>query len=214
MNNVNPACEPDRSGIAPLLARCAAALYRLAFLELRPGPAAPSADDALDSRTGLLPSSALAEWGDLLLRKTQARSEPLCLLLFDFQDLVEVEELYGTATRRRLLSVIGARLRRLAGRKGLAVRLDATRFVVLLPGLCRDQAVDRVLSRLGKPCSFELDDAHDEVVVIPSLSIVCTTASTGSVAQLLEQCRRGGAARRVETFRPEGGLASAPLSRA
>lgn len=214
MNKVKPAHEPERSGIAPLLARCAAALRRLALFDLRRAAAAMPTDEALDSRTGLLQPSALSEWGDPLLRKAQARSEPLSLLLFDFQDLVDVEALYGTATRRRLLSVIGARLRRLAGGKGLAVRLDATRFVVLLPGRCRDRAVDRVVSRLGKPCSFELDDAHEEVVVIPSLSIVCTTAGTGSVAQLLEQCRRGGAARRVETFRPQGGLASAPLGRA
>ena len=202
MNNAKPALEPARSVIAPLLARCAAALSRLAFFELRPGPAAPSTEEALDSRTGLQQPSALATWGDSLLRKTQGRSEPLSLLLFDFHDLLEVDELYGTLVRRRLLSVIGARLRRLAGRKGLAVRLDATRFVVLLPGMGRDTAMDRIASRLGKPCSFELEGSHDEVMVLPSLSVVSTTTSTDSVAQLLDQCRMGGTARRLESFRP------------
>ena len=196
--------EPTRSSVTGLVlqaARCVCALSNFWPRRGSPWLAAPP-DDGLDSRTGLLQEHALFEMGEPLLHKTRQRGEPFSLLLFDFRDLFEVETLYGAATRRQLLSVIGRKLRRLAGGRGLAVRLDKTRFAVLLPGMGRDKAMEAVWARIGKPCVIELEGAQEELVIVPSLVVVDATADTGSIAELLEQCRSSVAARRVETFRP------------
>lgn len=155
-----------------------------------------------DSRTGLLNQEALAELGEPLLHRASLRGEALSLLLFEFEDLAELEVLYGARARRDMLEIIGRRLRRLAGRRGLALRLARSSFCVMLPGATREAALKHVTSKLGNPCSFELESERDELVLLPRLSVVCATEHTDSVDLLLQQCRWGSQRRTVSAFRP------------
>lgn len=176
-------------------------------LRMRRAPGA-GRKDWLDSRTGLLGEPALAELGEPLLQESQSRGKPMSLLMFEFEDLAEVDALYGARTRRDMLGLVGRQLRRLAGAKGLALRIEKNRFVVLLPGLSRDRAMEAVAEKIGLPCSFELESAQHELVLVPRLSVVSTTADTESLAQLLQQCLQERTARRISTYRAE---AAAPV---
>lgn len=182
-----------------VLARAARAIQSLFSSSALP---AGARKEWQDSRTGLLNQDALAELGEPLLHEASLRGEALSLLLFEFDDLAELDALYGARARRDMLEVIGRRLRRLAGRRGLALRLARSSFCVMLPGATREAALKHVTSKLGKPCSFELESERDELVLLPRLSVACATEHTDSVDQLLQQCRWGNQRRTVSTFRP------------
>lgn len=138
-----------------------------------------------DTRSGLLAGPALAELGDRLLKRSQRRGEPLAVLVFDFDDRDQVKDLYSVRARHQMLDLIGRKLRRLAGRKGLALRPTPGRFVVLLPGCTRALALELATDKFGVPCSFELDSAEDELVLLPRVTALCATDETESVERLL-----------------------------
>ena len=169
---------------ALVLAACALRALRAARLR---GPAWAAL--WLDSRTGLMAEPALAEFGEPLLQRCQRRDEPLAVLVFDFDDLADVQDLYGIHARREMLGLIGRGLRRVAGTKGLALRVAQTRFLVLLPGCTVAGAQKRAAAKLGVPCSFELDSEEHELVLVPRVTALCATPDTDSIEHMLRSAQ-------------------------
>jgi GGDEF domain-containing protein len=172
---------------ALVLAACALRALRAARLRGWGRPGRPGV--WLDSRTGLMAEPALGKFGEPLLQRCQRRDEPLAVLVLDFDDLADVQDLYGIQARREMLGLIGRGLRRLAGRKGLALRVTQSRFLVLLPGCTGAGALARAAAKLGVPCSFELDSDNDELVLVPQITALCATEETDSIEQMLRNAQ-------------------------
>lgn len=166
----------------------------------------------IDPRTGLLTGPALTELAQPLLERSQRRGEPFGVLVFDFDDRDEVKDLYSVRARHQIQGLIGRGLRNLAGSKGLALRMSPSRFIVLLPNCTRALALELAAAKLGVPCSFELDSATDELVLVPRVTALCATHETDSIAELLRdvQAQR---VHRPSTSRPPANTStsSAPL---
>lgn len=178
----------------PLLAAVLAAtpatlavFHGVRLLQRFRGPTAGSSGGkSLDPRTGLPAGQAVTELGAPLLDRSRRNGEPLTVLVFDFADLADVEAIYGEQSRQRMLGIIGRRLRRLAGRDGLALRATKSRFLVLLPGRDRAHAMDHVAAHLGRHCSFEMESGEvQELLLVPRVTNLCATANSGAVERLL-----------------------------
>lgn len=108
------------------------------------------------------------------------------LAVFDFQDLLELRDLYGPACAAEATARLVEALRLLAGEPGVVARAGATQFAVLLPRLDREAAIERAYAVLGRPCRLELDWGGDELVLVPDLAVdVC--AGPAELGDLLER---------------------------
>lgn len=149
---------------------------------------------------GLLDRYSLLAAGNRLQR---ASRHDAAVLLFDFEDLTELSELYGDAARRDAVNQVAQALRRIAGEQGLAARTGATQFTLLLPGCDRRQAIDRAERELGQPCRIELDLDGGEAVLVPDVLAEDLPRTGGGLATLQRQLVDRLAAHRQQRQRRE-----------
>ncbi|MBK0393213.1 GGDEF domain-containing protein [Ramlibacter algicola] len=142
-------------------------------------------DPLQDRRTGLLNREGLVARADAVLRSRSWARASLVVLSFD--DLPESAVLWGDAAANALMLRIAHALRRAAGRRGLAARTGPVQFAVLLPGRCRQSAIDAVTAVLGQPCRVELDWHGEELVCVPDVAAEVWEGEEGGIAPLLEQ---------------------------
>ncbi|KQT13056.1 diguanylate cyclase domain-containing protein [Ramlibacter sp. Leaf400] len=134
---------------------------------------------ALLDRPGLLAA------GNRLLARSHRRSA--ALIVFDFEELPELSELYGQPARRRALRQVADDLRLVAGVQGLAARTGPTQFTLLITDCTRQQALDRAVRVLGSPCRIELDLDGGEAVLVPDLLVDELPPSSGGLSVLQQQ---------------------------
>ena len=130
---------------------------------------------------GLLDRYSLLAAGNRLQRGSRRDA---AVLLFDFEDLPELSELYGDSARRDAVRQVGLSLQRVAGEQGLAARTVASQFTLLLPDCSRQQAIDRAVRELGTPCRIELDLDGGEAVLVPDVLAEDFTQAGGGLALL------------------------------
>lgn len=126
----------------------------------------------------LLDHAGLIAAGQRLVRRGAA-SASAALIVFDFEDLPELRELYGDGARREAVRQIAQALHRIGGTAGIAARTGASQFTLLIPGCSPEQAVERAVRELGTPCRFELDLDGGEAVLLPDV-LADDWPSTGS----------------------------------
>lgn len=126
-------------------------------------------DPLKDQHTGLLNRRGLLTRGDGLL--AGGRHARAALLVFDFTDIPESADLWGPRAVQALLERVAGGMRKAAGRRGLAARTGPTQFAVLIPGACRQGAVDAVMQVFGQPCRIELDWQGEELVCVPDVAV-------------------------------------------
>ena len=136
-------------------------------------------------RTDLLDHEGLLAAGNRLLAR--APDSSASLVVFDFEDLAELREVYGRRARRRAAQQVADDLRLVAGAQGLVARTGRAQFTLLLPDCHRQQALDRATRVLGSPCRVELDLDGGEAVLVPDLLIDEFTAANGGLAALQQQ---------------------------
>jgi hypothetical protein len=60
---------------------------------------------------------------------------------------------------------------RVAGRGGVVLQIDAITSAVLLPNVESEEALERLHAGFGKPCCVEVDDADEDVVLVPDFAL-------------------------------------------
>jgi diguanylate cyclase (GGDEF)-like protein len=138
----------------------------------------------VDAATGMCNRHGLAALGEGLLQRARARRRPVSLLVLDFAELAEVRALYGRAAAEQVLLRVAGRVESIAGPRGLAARTGQAQFAVLLPGLSRAGAMERLNRILGNPGRIEVEVARDEVVLVPEVLAEMAAADLESVDEL------------------------------
>ena len=149
---------------------------------------------------GLLDRYSLLAAGNRLQRASRGDA---AVLLFDFEDLAELSELYGDGARRDAVQQVAQGLGRIAGEQGLAARTGATQFTLLLPGCNRQQAIERALRELGRPCRIELDLDGGEAVLVPDVLAEDLPKAGGGLATVQRQLSERLVAHRLHRDRRE-----------
>lgn len=133
--------------------------------------------------------AALAEIGDAMLAQSRRDGEPLSVIVFDQSDLPELRSIFGSAAVRQMVARIGATLDALAGRRGFAVRTEATEFTVLIPGHDVEQALARIRQTLGDSYAIEVGAQHDEILLVPDFLARTVPADAASVEEVYQSMR-------------------------
>lgn len=129
------------------------------------------------------------EIGNEMLLGARRKSQPLSVLVFELNDLPELELVFGSSVAREAIDKTTAELRRLTASKGVALWTSPTVCTVLLPRFSRDQAIAAVHNRLGKPCCIEFDADGDEIVLVPEFRVE-TVGDNTSIEEVYESlCR-------------------------
>jgi len=143
---------------------------------------------------GLLDRYSLLAAGNRLQRGSRRDA---AVLLFDFEDLAELSQLYGDRAGRDAVRQVSQELQRVAGEQGLAARTGASQFTLLLPDCSRQQAVARAVRELGTPCRIELDLDGGEAVLVPDVLAEDFPKAGGGLAVLQRKLGERLAAHRL-----------------
>jgi GGDEF domain-containing protein len=108
--------------------------------------------------------------GRELLASSRRDGREVTLAVFDCSDLLEVRQIYGSSTSRKLAACIVRKLSQLAGDRGVAARTGQARFAVAMP-MGREKAVEAIARVLGNPSRIELEGSNSEIVLVPNLMV-------------------------------------------
>jgi GGDEF domain-containing protein len=157
-----------------LLAITAVFTWRETIRAPRPGPT------WIDRSTGLYSRAGLFAVGNRLVR-TRATTAPVTLVLLDFADLHEVQEIYGSAMACDVITSLVRKIEAVAGIRGMAGRTGPGQFTIVLPGAGRDKALRALRRLLGKHACVEFDAGHSEIVLVPDLLVDTAAAGADSL---------------------------------
>lgn len=145
------------------------------------------AQGLLDPSTGLYNRRGLALAGEAMLRQARAEKRPVCLVVIDFEDLVEVRSIYDEDISRKLLARVVRKMQAIAAGRGLAARTGRAQFSVLLTGCTRERAQALVQRVLGKPSRVEFDAGDSEIVLVPDIGLEVAAAEVETVDELFRE---------------------------
>jgi diguanylate cyclase (GGDEF)-like protein len=172
----------------------------------------------VDVSTGLYSRLGLVREGDALLARCQRADRRLALVVIEFPDLQEVQQIYGRRIGQKVVERVVSRMRRIAGVRGLAARTGRTQFTLLLPGKGRHEAYAAVQRVLGQPSRIEFDAGDSEIVLVPDMGGEAADAATRTVDEVYREVagtiarQRSNEARRQEWLTRERMRHSRPMS--
>jgi len=115
--------------------------------------------------------AALYQIGDNMVIDAVRTGEPMSVVVFEQVDLPELRDIFGAAAARAVVADFTAKLKALAGTRGLAVRADATTWAVLLPGHDDQSTVAAVKQAMGASLAAESDAADEEILLVPRIAM-------------------------------------------
>lgn len=134
--------------------------------------------------------------GEALLRRTRIAGQPLSVVVFELNDLPELESVFGRKVAKRVAAQALETLKRVAGRKGLARRTGPSTFAVLLPQLWVDGALAVIHANFGRTCCIEVETGDEEIVLVPDF--LAQTVREGFSVQAEYEWLRGEMAKSHE----------------
>lgn len=135
-------------------------------------------------------TNRLSVVGDAMLHKTRKANQPLCIVVFDFSDLPELQTFFGGPFATSLGSEIAGKLQGIAPAKAAVVRTGPTRFAVLLPNFDGARARMAVREALGKACCLEFDLGNSEMLLVPEYTSQVVRREATSVEEVYQKlCR-------------------------
>lgn len=141
----------------------------------------------VDLATGLYNRAGLVREGDALLARCRRGERRLALVVIEFSDLQEVQQLYGRRIGLMVVECVVSRMRRIAGPRGLVARTGRTQFTLLLPGKGRTEAHAAVQRVLGRPGRIEFDAGDSEILLVPDMGVEAADATIRSVEELYSE---------------------------
>jgi diguanylate cyclase (GGDEF)-like protein len=93
-----------------------------------------------DNLTGLLTRKAFHETLDALLAKAKGSDEPISLAFIDIDNFLKINNDYGHLGGDEVLKKMAEIIRQHAGSEGIPVRYGGDEFLVIFPGIEREQA--------------------------------------------------------------------------
>jgi diguanylate cyclase (GGDEF)-like protein len=148
---------------------------------------------SIDSLTGLLNRSSLAEHLELALARAERSRLCVALLYVDLDGFKAVNDTFGHAAGDELLCAVAGRLRAAARKTDVVARLGGDEFLVLLADLAPGQAVDAertVAQRIIEDVLQPVPLACGEGWVAASVGISVYPADARSPTELLAHADR------------------------
>jgi GGDEF domain-containing protein len=145
--------------------------------------------ERIDAGTGLYNMAGFMAHGNEMLARAHRDKRLLSVAVFDCSDLVEVRDIYGSRTARKLMAGLVGKLTRLTAGRGLAARTGPTEFTVVVWG-GREKALARIERVLGNPMRIELDAGDSEIVLVPWFQAEAAGLGVGCVEELYQDLRR------------------------
>lgn len=93
-----------------------------------------------DNLTGLLTRKAFHETFDRILSQAKGSEEPISLAFIDIDNFLKINNDYGHLGGDEVLKKVAEIIRQNAGNEGIPVRYGGDEFVVIFPGIEREQA--------------------------------------------------------------------------
>ena len=93
-----------------------------------------------DELTGLLSRKAFHETIDTILGKAKGSDEPISLAFIDIDNFMKINNEYGHVAGDDVLKEIAEMIKQAAGSEGIPVRYGGDEFVIVFPGIEREQA--------------------------------------------------------------------------
>lgn len=155
----------------------------------------------LDTATGLYNRQGLCRAGELVVHRAREEGRPVSLVVLDFSDLLEVRAIYGREISGKVYARVVAKMKAIAGSRGLAARTGKSQFSILLPGTGRERAQAVVQRVLGKPSCIEFDAGDSEIVLVPDLLCETAAADVETVGELYTEVVRSLAETRARELR-------------
>ena len=149
-----------------------------------------------DDRTLLYNEAGFFVHGAVLLTECRRRSRPFSMVLLNGGDLRDIPDLLGRKVAndlfRQAVQAIGA----IPG-EGIAARIDAIEFALLLPGATALEATELVQQRLGTPPKVELVVNEKPVVIWLDMNVGQPIDATQSIEELYDQLHANWSSRQV-----------------
>lgn len=155
----------------------------------------------LDASTGLYNSQGLSRAGEQVLRQARQEGRPVSLVVLDFSDLLEVRSIYGREISRKVHERVVAKMKAIAGSRGLVARTSKSQFTVLVPGAGRERVQEAVQRVLGKPSRVEFDAGGSEIVLVPDILCEMAAPDVETVDELYGEVARSLAELRAREMR-------------
>ena len=134
--------------------------------------------------------AALFAAGEQMLAQSRRDNHALSVIVFDLNDLPELENVFGPAVVLEVLAEVALRLQDLATSRGLVIRSGPTLFTVLITGFGRDRAHLAIEKTMGSPCCIELNTGDHEIVLIPDFALHTVRAGSPGLAQIQRDLRQ------------------------
>jgi GGDEF domain-containing protein len=125
--------------------------------------------------------------GAELFEECRRLRRPFSLVLLNASDLHEVSDLVGRNASNQLFARLVAELSAATPRDGIAARMDASEFVLALPGLAAERARVLLRQHLGEPPRIALSCRGDLVTVMLDVLVAEATPDIASLEDFYER---------------------------
>jgi GGDEF domain-containing protein len=125
--------------------------------------------------------------GAQLFEECRRLKRPFSLVLLNGADLREVSDLVGRAAANQLVAQLVAELSAATPRDGIAARMDATEFVLALPGLTAERARALLRQHLGDPPRVVLKRRGSQVAVMLDVLAAESTRDVSSLEDFYDR---------------------------
>ena len=123
----------------------------------------------VDASSGMLNEYGFVDYGAELWTDCRNGNLPATLVFLDIPDLGRLRTLYGAGVARRALDRVLGLMQGLSIGRNLVGRLTSSRFALLMPGATREDAMEFLGERLGRPPQIELDEDDLELMFLVNI---------------------------------------------
>ena len=157
-----------------------------------------------DHKTLLYNESGFFIHGAVMLEECRRRQRPFSMVLLDASDLRDIPDLLGRKVTNDLFAQAVQAISKVPG-EGIAARIDANEFGLLLPGVPAERAAALMQQRLGDPPQISITFEGKPVVIHLEMAIAQALEATQSIEELYDILH----ARRSDTGPPSTGFGAA-----
>ncbi len=185
----------------PVALASAGALIATSVLSLNFGRSLRQSDEQSESalrdgRTMLYNESGFFIHGAVLLDEARRAGKPFSMVLLSGADLRDIPELLGRKVANDLFNQAVQAIGSIPG-DGIAARVDAVEFALLLPGVPGERAAVLVKQRLGDPPQLLVHIEGKPIVIVLDMAIAQAREKGQSIEELYDSLHARWAAKKA-----------------